>query len=484
MTTGSKISTQLSSTLKVEYMGGRSEIDFFFRMHANHFPFELCGFLLFWFSRFVGLQMLSRSLVTLFMGKRMKTDVFSIACTRLCSMQAGLNHLNECSDTYCLDSKATCKGLYWIDEEKEEICAFEDCKNKGGIRITCSEAMARTNRQTVASPPVEEHVSLSDFFGINSRNDRKGKRVEKKFRIDEGMNTVHDHPVERNDDGKKEETLMSIPVTGVDSSKMHRMIEIIGGGTSGGFQKWTYQKPPTLADCIKSVDGRIELENNDPVQFSIIPGQEKKIMLSTSGKITALLTPYTPFVGNGKAVASALNGMSGMAVQIYKPQNLSPVCDKHITLEDNYSAIGKIPRACLGIYAKKALRIIESLHSRGLIHGNLAQEGLVYSSENGLRLANFGHAKFFVDPDTHAHVSVDLCKSTKRGNIETKTGCRSRLVDLDSLGTILNGFVPSNRIIALYMEHIEELGYTERPNYDELRSLFNEIDGTDCTLSL
>ena len=86
------------------------------------------------------------------------------------------------------------------------------------------------------------------------------------------------------------------------------------------------------------------------------------------------------------------------------------------TLFDYYEQNGLLDADTAVAIGKRAIRLIEQVHSRGLIHGDIHWGNFVYSNESdivgSLRLIDYGRSMPYIDPVTGDHLGPDMLMPT------------------------------------------------------------------------
>ncbi|KAK9211160.1 hypothetical protein WN943_000534 [Citrus x changshan-huyou] len=147
--------------------------------------------------------------------------------------------------------------------------------------------------------------------------------------------------------------------------------------------------------------------------------------------------------------------------------------------------------ACIAI---EAISILEKMHSRGYVHGDVKPENFLLGppetpDEKKLFLVDLGLATRWRDSSTGQHVEYDQRPDVFRGTVRYasvhahlgRTG--SRRDDLESLAYtlifLLRGRLPwqGYQPFRLFVEYVVNLKFDEEPNYAKYISLFDGIVG-------
>ena len=171
-------------------------------------------------------------------------------------------------------------------------------------------------------------------------------------------------------------------------------------------------------------------------------------------------------------------------------------CTPFFHVEEEYGAPlsafgGALSIKSIADLAARGIGILKSLHSVGLVDGDLASD-LVWKNRNPktLKIRSFKESELFVDPNTGIHVAVDTCETAKivknfRGILISPrsakvANCKSRAFDLIQFAVILTELLEISGHarqpdISEFTETAIDLGFREEFEYDSWIERFNTL---------
>ncbi|ORY17388.1 kinase-like protein, partial [Neocallimastix californiae] len=258
----------------------------------------------------------------------------------------------------------------------------------------------------------------------------------------------------------------------------------------------------------------IDLNSNMPVAIKVESIQQGKSHLYDEYK----MYKYLSSVEN---IPRVYNFKSSESNQIMVMELLGP------SVDSMFRYCGKqFSMKTICMLAKRMIILLENIHKKGVVYRDIKPENFVVGNDfdsippnehplNQLYLLDFGLSEFYIDRNTHIHVQNRLrppCGTPRYMSIHThQFRQQSRRDDLESLGYLLlyflkKGNLPWQGITAndvksmiyliwdkketipleklfkdcpeqfiTYMNYIRNLNFTEKPDYQYLTGLFDEI---------
>ena len=185
----------------------------------------------------------------------------------------------------------------------------------------------------------------------------------------------------------------------------------------------------------------------------------------------------------------------------------------HVSLHDYMELIspGGLPLPLIGRIAVQAVNALEALHERNYVHGDVGIGNIMFTDDSleNLKLIDFGYARKYrldgvhVDPghnplppwsrsllsiselDEHFPSRRDDMFRLGENLLKLLNSDYQRMFKsskVDDIRNIKASFIPTlccsraTTAFDQYFEHVRQLGYTDRPDYEALRSLFQNSE--------
>lgn len=348
--------------------------------------------------------------------------------------------------TVC-DSTRHCTGLYWSGPQA-----------RGTHPIIFNSPI---RRPAIARTLIQVGCAEAEQIANRSPKRSLSTKSEKNFRVGFSLEENVEFPFT--------ERVYSVPDQQVDGVDLERMRSI-----ADQLTRWnpdTNHEFPGFKQCMGS-EYTVKLSaSGEKIAFDANPSVGINFALgrSTDGRFTIFQVNGSENGHKIKDFGLALQGLSGTTVQEFEVDWKEDACKDWLGIWEafefrlfpNYLLARKV-----NAIATRLLTIIKTVHSVGLVHGNI-RGNLVWNGKDpeSIKLGFFGKAEFFVDPATGAHADIRACQIRGEKILKSPT-CASRGVDMQEIAELLSEMQFFGKKVKDFVEYVSNLWYTDTPDYD------------------
>ena len=373
-------------------------------------------------------------------------------------------------------------------------------------------------------PPQQfEYVALARAYF-----DLQGKQVGQPV-------VIHEDPVDEDDkdetlNQRQPETIGQTPekmpsvrdLVNIGSNREYKIVSVLGRGTDSVVYRGVAHADgttpvPVIGQSSNGVGLKFQMYDDAARQYSV---ETDYAVLSQAGSRFPELFPKVYYLSN---LGSIIIGIQRKNLRYLVMELLG---GSILSLSRYYHH--KLPMETVASVGIQCVNILEALHSINLIHGDIHLENLMFRLENGedfvqlngetfsahVLLGDYGKSIYYIDPSTSRHVDEDRIEFSEERNMlflspyELAFGSPSRREDIFrlmetlarmidheayarhfrqfssnrdailnakrtvALGDVLVGIHP---IFAQLYDYSRSLGFTDRPDYDRLRTGFTSL---------